>query len=59
MELITWFIDLILHLDKHLVELLRDYGVWVYLILFAIVGLLMGTFMQYLGSVLGQLAAPT
>jgi len=37
MELITWFIDLILHLDKHLVELLRDYGVWVYLILFAIV----------------------
>jgi flagellar biosynthetic protein FliR len=30
-----------------------------FLILFAIVGLLMGTFMQYLGSVLGQLAAPT
>jgi membrane-associated protein len=37
MELITWFADLILHLDKHLVELLRDYGVWVYLILFLIV----------------------
>jgi membrane-associated protein len=37
MELITWFADLILHLDDHLVELLRDYGVWVYLILFLIV----------------------
>jgi membrane-associated protein len=37
MELITWFIDLILHLDDHLVELLRDYGPWIYVILFAIV----------------------
>jgi membrane-associated protein len=37
MELIGWFVDLVLHLDKHLVELLRDYHVWVYLILFAIV----------------------
>jgi membrane-associated protein len=32
-----WFIDIVLHLDAHLVELLRDYGFWVYLILFAIV----------------------
>jgi len=37
MELIHWFIDVILHLDSHLVELLRDYGFWVYFILFAIV----------------------
>jgi membrane-associated protein len=37
MELIGWFVDLVLHLDKHLVELLRDYGFWVYLILFLIV----------------------
>ena len=37
MELIHWFIDLVLHLDKHLVELLRDYHFWVYPILFAIV----------------------
>ena len=37
MELISWFVDLVLHLDSHLVELLRDYGFWVYLILFAIV----------------------
>src|SRR4051812_46599453 len=44
MELLTWFADLfmhfvdfVLHLDAHLVELLRDYGNWIYLILFAIV----------------------
>jgi membrane-associated protein len=37
MELIHWFVDVILHLDSHLVELLRDYGFWVYAILFAIV----------------------
>jgi membrane-associated protein len=37
MELISWVLDLILHLDKHLVELLRDYGLWVYAILFLIV----------------------
>ncbi|HTU67251.1 MAG TPA: DedA family protein [Steroidobacteraceae bacterium] len=37
MELITWFVDLVLHLDKHLVELLAQYGLWVYGILFAIV----------------------
>jgi membrane-associated protein len=37
MELIHWFVDVILHLDAHLVELLRNYGAWVYFILFAIV----------------------
>lgn len=37
MELIHWFVDVVLHLDKHLVELLRDYHFWVYGILFAIV----------------------
>jgi membrane-associated protein len=37
MELIGWFIDFILHLDKHLVELLRDFGPWIYLILFLII----------------------
>ena len=37
MELIHWFVDIVLHLDKHLVELLTDYGFWVYFILFAIV----------------------
>jgi membrane-associated protein len=37
MELVSWFVDLILHLDDHLVQLLRDYGFWVYLILFLII----------------------
>ena len=37
MQLIHWFVDIILHLDSHLVELLRNYGFWVYFILFAIV----------------------
>lgn len=37
MEVIHWFIDLILHLDDHLVELLTSYGFWVYAILFLII----------------------
>jgi membrane-associated protein len=37
MELVHWFIDLVLHLDRHLVELLTNYGFWVYAILFTIV----------------------
>lgn len=36
-ELFHWFIDVVLHLDAHLVELLQNYGFWVYLILFTIV----------------------
>lgn len=37
MELLAAFIDLVLHLDKHLLALARDYGVWIYLILFLII----------------------
>ncbi len=37
MELIEYFIDFILHLDKHLVEIVSQYGVWTYAILFAII----------------------
>lgn len=37
MELITWFIDFILHLDRHLTELVAQYHIWIYAILFAIV----------------------
>jgi membrane-associated protein len=36
-DLFHWFIDVVLHLDAHLVELLQNYGFWVYLILFTIV----------------------
>jgi len=37
MELVHWFVDIVLHLDKHLVELVAAYGLLVYAILFAIV----------------------
>jgi membrane-associated protein len=35
--LISWFIDVVLHLDKHLVDLLTDYHAWIYAILFAVI----------------------
>lgn len=37
MELIKHFIDIIIHLDKYLVDLLTQYGVWTYAILFLII----------------------
>lgn len=37
MELIKYLIDFILHLDKHLVQLVTQYGVWTYAILFLII----------------------
>ena len=37
MDLLSGFFDLILHLDRHLLELARSYGVWVYAVLFLIV----------------------
>jgi membrane-associated protein len=37
MELVAWFIDFVLHLDKHLTELVADYHIWVYAILFLII----------------------
>jgi membrane-associated protein len=37
MELITQLIDLALHLDRHLLEFLNNYGLWVYALLFAII----------------------
>src|SRR5262245_45015379 len=37
MELIKHFIDIVLHLDTHLVELVRQYGTWTYGILFLII----------------------
>lgn len=37
MELLYQFIDIFLHLDKHLAQLTTDYGTWVYLILFLII----------------------
>ncbi len=37
MELITGLIDFILHVDVHLVEIIREYGTWTYLVLFMII----------------------
>ena len=37
MELLATFIDIMLHLDKHLAMLVAQYGAWVYAILFIIV----------------------
>ncbi len=36
-ELLTWTIDVILHLDKHLDEIIRAYGLWTHLLLFLII----------------------
>lgn len=35
--MLSWLIDLVLHLDRHLVELLARFGLWVYPILFAVI----------------------
>lgn len=37
MELIHTFIDIVLHLDRHLTELVAAYSLWVYAILFLII----------------------
>lgn len=35
--MLAWVLDLILHLDRHLVELLARYDLWIYGILFAVI----------------------
>jgi membrane-associated protein len=37
MELVHWLIDVVLHLDRHLAEVIQAYGTWTYGLLFAIV----------------------
>ncbi len=37
MQIITYLIDFILHLDVHLTELITQFGVWTYLILFLVI----------------------
>ena len=37
MELITYLIDVVLHLDVHLLALTQQYGIWIYAILFLII----------------------
>lgn len=37
MELLHWFLDVVLHLDRHLIDLLAQYDVWIYAILFFVI----------------------
>jgi membrane-associated protein len=37
MEIVAFLIDFILHVDRHLAAFVRDYGAWVYALLFLIV----------------------
>lgn len=37
MELITSLLDVVIHLDNHLLTLTQEYGVWIYAILFLII----------------------
>jgi membrane-associated protein len=37
MELVTYLISFVLHIDQHLFELVSNYGIWIYAILFCIV----------------------
>jgi membrane-associated protein len=37
MEFLSQFIDVVLHLDRHLAVLVAQYGTWIYAILFAII----------------------
>lgn len=50
MDLIYFFIDFILYIDVYLVELVAEYGVWVYVILFLIlfceIGLVVTSFLS-------------
>ena len=37
MDLLAQFIDIVLHLDKHLAIMVQQYGLWIYGILFFII----------------------
>ena len=37
MEILQYAIDFVLHIDKHLFEIVSDYKIWTYLILFLII----------------------
>jgi membrane-associated protein len=62
-EILAAFIDLVLHLDRHLQTLIQNYGVWIYAILFLIIfcetGLVVAPFLpgDSLLFVAGTLAA--
>jgi membrane-associated protein len=37
MDILLYFVDIVLHLDKHLALLVENYGAWIYLILFVVI----------------------
>ncbi|HET9663909.1 MAG TPA: hypothetical protein VFP00_06750, partial [Burkholderiales bacterium] len=37
MEILAAFVDIVLHLDRHLQWLVSNYGTWIYVILFLII----------------------
>lgn len=37
MEFINYFLDIVLHLDRHLIAMVNEYGLWIYAILFLII----------------------
>jgi membrane-associated protein len=37
MDLVHWIVDFLLHLDRHLAQVISTYGTWTYALLFAIV----------------------
>ena len=37
MEGVLYLVDFVMHLDKHLSQMIQDFGVWTYVILFAII----------------------
>jgi len=37
MDLVHWFVDFFVHLDRHLAEVIQAYGTWTYALLFTIV----------------------
>lgn len=37
MEFLAQFVDIVLHLDKHLIVMVQNYGLWIYAILFLII----------------------
>jgi len=36
-DVISWFVEFVLHLDHHLFEMVQQYGLWIYAILFVII----------------------
>jgi membrane-associated protein len=37
MEIITWLIDFVVHLDKHLIEIIQNFGIWSYVLIFLVI----------------------